>query len=193
MDAQSSLGHLRRRHGRMATIPLHAARGAAHTDNNSRSPVHPLPAHAGAGNGDRPLRHEPPADGGKGLGGNAGDDCKLMEYKNAAGRMGNVLPAAKFCVKPRFFLDTTHDTSYNKSGRDDLMSKWEKLLQRILSLSKDLRFDELHKVLEDYGYQMFPLATAVVTIPSASPAASQSPFHKHGPLRKYMSKWFAYC
>ena len=35
------------------------------------------------------------------------------------------------------------------------MSKWEKLLQRILSLSKDLRFDELHKVLEDYGYQMF--------------------------------------
>jgi len=34
-----------------------------------------------------------------------------------------------------FFLDTTHDTSYNKSGRDDLMSEWEKLLQRILSLS----------------------------------------------------------
>ena len=35
------------------------------------------------------------------------------------------------------------------------MSKWEKLIQRILSLSKDLRFDELRKVLESCGYQMF--------------------------------------
>ena len=28
------------------------------------------------------------------------------------------------------------------------MSKWEKLLQKILSLSKDMRFDELRRVLE---------------------------------------------
>ena len=34
------------------------------------------------------------------------------------------------------------------------MSKWEKLLNRICSLSKDLRFDELRKVLESYGYTM---------------------------------------
>ena len=34
------------------------------------------------------------------------------------------------------------------------MSRWDKLLQRILSLSKDLRFDELRKVLESYGYHM---------------------------------------
>ena len=34
------------------------------------------------------------------------------------------------------------------------MSKWEKLLSRILALSKDLRFDELRKVLESYGYVM---------------------------------------
>ena len=34
------------------------------------------------------------------------------------------------------------------------MSKWDKLLVRIYSLSKDLRFDELRKVLESYGYQM---------------------------------------
>ena len=34
------------------------------------------------------------------------------------------------------------------------MSKWEKLLRRILALSKDLRFDELRKVLESYGYVM---------------------------------------
>ena len=34
------------------------------------------------------------------------------------------------------------------------MSKWEKLLQKILSLSKNMRFDELRRVLESYGYEM---------------------------------------
>ena len=34
------------------------------------------------------------------------------------------------------------------------MSKWDKLIDNILSLSKDLRFSELQKVLESYGYTM---------------------------------------
>ena len=34
------------------------------------------------------------------------------------------------------------------------MSKWDKLLRKICTLSKDLRFDELRKVLESYGYEM---------------------------------------
>ena len=34
------------------------------------------------------------------------------------------------------------------------MSKLDKLLERIYALSKDLRFDELQKVLESYGYEM---------------------------------------
>jgi len=34
------------------------------------------------------------------------------------------------------------------------MSKWDKLLTRICALSKDLRFDELRKVLEGSGYEM---------------------------------------
>ena len=34
------------------------------------------------------------------------------------------------------------------------MSKWDKLISRILNLSNDLRFDELRKVLEFYGYTM---------------------------------------
>lgn len=34
------------------------------------------------------------------------------------------------------------------------MSKWDKLIERIYSLSKDLRFDELRKVLESYEYEM---------------------------------------
>ena len=34
------------------------------------------------------------------------------------------------------------------------MSKFDKLLERIVSLSRDVRFEELRKVLEHYGYTM---------------------------------------
>ena len=34
------------------------------------------------------------------------------------------------------------------------MSKWEKLLARIHLLSGDLRFSELQKMMESYGYQL---------------------------------------
>ena len=34
------------------------------------------------------------------------------------------------------------------------MSRWDKLIKRILSLSNDLRFDELRRILESYGYTM---------------------------------------
>lgn len=34
------------------------------------------------------------------------------------------------------------------------MSKWDKLLCRLYSLSPDLRFEKLQKILEAYGYTM---------------------------------------
>ena len=34
------------------------------------------------------------------------------------------------------------------------MSKWDKLIARICNLSKDLRFTQLQRVLETYGYRM---------------------------------------
>lgn len=34
------------------------------------------------------------------------------------------------------------------------MSKWDKLIQRILTLPNDVRFEELKAILEYYGYQM---------------------------------------
>ena len=34
------------------------------------------------------------------------------------------------------------------------MSQWDKLLKKIYSLSKELRFAELQRVLEHYGYVM---------------------------------------
>ena len=33
------------------------------------------------------------------------------------------------------------------------MTKWDKLLARISSLSNDLRFEELRRILESYGYE----------------------------------------
>ncbi|PKM86946.1 MAG: toxin HicA [Firmicutes bacterium HGW-Firmicutes-12] len=33
------------------------------------------------------------------------------------------------------------------------MSKWEKLLGKITELSKDLKFAELKRILESYGYE----------------------------------------
>ena len=34
------------------------------------------------------------------------------------------------------------------------VSQWDRLIKRILSLSNDLLFDELRRVLEDLGYAM---------------------------------------
>ena len=34
------------------------------------------------------------------------------------------------------------------------MSKWDKLLARIRALPNDIRFEELRKILESYGYQI---------------------------------------
>ena len=34
------------------------------------------------------------------------------------------------------------------------MSKWDKLIERVRSLSPDIRFEELRKILEEYGYEM---------------------------------------
>lgn len=34
------------------------------------------------------------------------------------------------------------------------MTKWDKLIYRVLDLSNDMRFEELKKILESYGYKM---------------------------------------
>ena len=44
-------------------------------------------------------------------------------------------------------LDTIYNTTYNI-----VMAQWEKLLSRIKSLDKNMRFAELSKILQSYGY-----------------------------------------
>lgn len=64
------------------------------------------------------------------------------------------------------------------------MSKWDKLLGRILSLSKDMRFDELKKVLESYGYVMNAPKSGSSHYTFRKTGKSPITIPKHEPIKK---------
>lgn len=64
------------------------------------------------------------------------------------------------------------------------MSKWDKLLQRILSLSKGMRFVELKKVLESYGYVMMAPRSGSSHYTFRKPGKTPITIPKHEPIKK---------
>ncbi len=64
------------------------------------------------------------------------------------------------------------------------MSSWEKLLARILSLPKDLRFAELKKILEYYGYVMNSPRGGSSHCTFRKPGCRPITIPKHEPVRK---------
>jgi predicted RNA binding protein YcfA (HicA-like mRNA interferase family) len=64
------------------------------------------------------------------------------------------------------------------------MSKWEKLLQKILALSKDLRFEELRKVLESYGYIMQAPRGGSSHYTFRKPGYTKITIPKHNPIKR---------
>lgn len=64
------------------------------------------------------------------------------------------------------------------------MSQWEKLLQKILSLSNDLRFKELQKILENYGYKMNAPKTGSSHYTFRKPGCTPITIPKHEPIKK---------
>ncbi len=64
------------------------------------------------------------------------------------------------------------------------MSKWDKLLMRISTLSKDLRFDELKKVLESYGYVMYAPRGGSSHFTFRKPGCNPITIPKHEPIKK---------
>ena len=64
------------------------------------------------------------------------------------------------------------------------MSSWDKLLGRILSLSKDLRFEELRKVLEEYGYVMKAPRGGGSHFTFRKPGCTPITIPKHEPIKK---------
>ncbi len=64
------------------------------------------------------------------------------------------------------------------------MSKWEKLINKICSLSKELRFDELRKVLESYGYTMVAPKGGSSHYTFRKPGCNPITIPKHEPIKK---------
>ena len=64
------------------------------------------------------------------------------------------------------------------------MSQFDKLLQRIRSLDKNLRFDELQKVLEHYGYTMSGPAGGNSHKSFRKPGRSTITIPQHNPIKR---------
>ena len=64
------------------------------------------------------------------------------------------------------------------------MSKWDKLLDRILILSNDLRYDELKRVLESYGYEERGPKGGSSHYTFRKPGCSPITIPKHEPIKK---------
>ncbi len=60
---------------------------------------------------------------------------------------GRKVSAERSFTPLKINLDTIYNTTYNI-----VMAQWEKLLSRIKSLDKNMRFAELSKILQSYGY-----------------------------------------
>jgi predicted RNA binding protein YcfA (HicA-like mRNA interferase family) len=64
------------------------------------------------------------------------------------------------------------------------VSQWDKLLSRILSLSADVRFEELKKVMEAYGYTMTAPKGGSSHYTFRKPGCSPVTIPKHKPIKK---------
>ena len=64
------------------------------------------------------------------------------------------------------------------------MSQCDKLIARICNLSKDLRFDELRKVLESYGYVMDAPRSGSSHYTFRKPGCMPITIPKHEPIKK---------
>jgi predicted RNA binding protein YcfA (HicA-like mRNA interferase family) len=64
------------------------------------------------------------------------------------------------------------------------MSKWDKLVSRVCSLSADIRFSELQKILEGYGYTMHAPRSGSSHYTFRKPGKSPITIPKHDPIKR---------
>ena len=64
------------------------------------------------------------------------------------------------------------------------MSRWLKLSERVCSLSDDIRFEELKKILESYGYVMKGSASGSSHFTFRKPGCAPITIPKHEPIKK---------
>ena len=64
------------------------------------------------------------------------------------------------------------------------MSKWDKLLLKICELSRELRFEELRKVLEYYGYTMHSPKSGSSHCTFRKPGHTPITVPRHEPIKR---------
>ena len=64
------------------------------------------------------------------------------------------------------------------------MSQWDKLLRRLLSLDPDLRFEELRRILEQYGYEMSSPKSGSSHFTFRKAGCSPITIPKHKPIKR---------
>ncbi|WP_304220420.1 type II toxin-antitoxin system HicA family toxin [Phocaeicola plebeius] len=73
---------------------------------------------------------------------------------------------------------------YNIGVKEYDMSKWDKLLEKILNLSKDMRFDELRRILESYGYTMHSPRSGSSHYTFRKPGCQPITIPSHEPIKR---------
>lgn len=95
-----------------------------------------------------------------------------------------------FCEESSFLIQcyckilTPNTTPNIIKERKIQMSKWDKLIARICNLSKDLRFTQLQKVLETYGYRMDAPRSGSSHYTFRKQGKSPITIPKHEPIKK---------
>lgn len=64
------------------------------------------------------------------------------------------------------------------------MLKWDKLISRVCSLSADMRFSELQKILESYGYTIHAPRSGSSHYTFRKPGKSPITIPKHEPIKR---------
>ena len=64
------------------------------------------------------------------------------------------------------------------------MSKWDKLINRVGSLSTDMRFTELRKILESYGYTINAPKSGSSHYTFRKPGKNPITIPKHEPIKR---------
>lgn len=69
------------------------------------------------------------------------------------------------------------------------MPKWDKLIDRVCSLSADVRFEELQKILESYGYIMNAPKGGSSHVTFRKEGKNPITIPKHKPIKKTYIKF----
>lgn len=82
-------------------------------------------------------------------------------------------------------IDTKYDTKYNGCEK---MSSWDKLLKRFLELDHDIRFEEIVKVMKEYGYEIKQPKDGSSHCSFVKPGCSRIVIPRHKPIKKVYVK-----